>query len=55
MKATVTVTLEVETNLDLRTLDDRVENFIDPARLEAELLGGERVRVKRTMIEVTKG
>lgn len=48
----VTVTLEVETNLDARALERRVENFIDPDRFESELLGNEFVTFRNTTILV---
>lgn len=51
-KRIVTVTLEVATNLDPETLEDRIGNFLDPGRLRSELLDGERVRFKNTAIAV---
>lgn len=52
-RASVVIHLEVDTNLDASTLEDRLENFLDPERLGSELLGGEVVRLRDTSIEVT--
>lgn len=52
-RRTVSITIEVDTNLDARTLEDRLENFLDPSRLSDELLDGERVRFRDTSIEVS--
>lgn len=52
VKRRVVITLEVVTNLDDCTLERRVENFLDPERLASELLGGEKIRMRGTTIEV---
>jgi hypothetical protein len=52
-RRTVSITIEVDTNLDAGTLEDRLENFLDPSRLAEELLDGERVRFRETSIEVS--
>lgn len=45
---------KVVTNLDEHTLEDRIENFLDPERLASELLCGEKVRMINTQIEVQR-
>jgi hypothetical protein len=51
-RRTVRITLVVQSNLDSHTLEDRLENFLDPERLASELLDGERIRMRKTDIEV---
>lgn len=51
-RVSVRIDLEVDTNLDAATLERRLENFLDPERLDSELLAGEVVRMRDTSIEV---
>jgi hypothetical protein len=48
----ITIRIEVDTNLDPSTLEERIVNFLDPARLATELLGKERVRFRNTEVDV---
>lgn len=51
-RRTVTIIVEIDTNLDAARVVERFENFLDPERLASELLGGETVRFRETTIEV---
>lgn len=50
----VQVALQVMTNLDDRTLDDRLENFLCQEQLEQGLLDEERIELRTTSIEVER-
>jgi len=46
----ITITLDVSTDLDVDTIERRLETFLDPADLNAQLLDGETIVVKETSI-----
>ncbi len=48
----VVITLELDTNLDARTLERRLESFLDPQELQAQLLDDEHIDVQDTHIDV---
>ncbi len=50
----ITITLDVVTDLDADTLERRLETFLDPADLNAQLLDDERIEVKQTLIVVSE-
>lgn len=53
-KYRIVITLDVvATDLDAETIQRRMETFIDPADLNAQLLDGERIDVQETCIEVS--
>lgn len=51
-RLSVRIDLEVDTNMDAATLEKRLESFLDPERLDSELLEDEVVRMRETQIEV---
>lgn len=51
-RVSVRIDWEFDTNLDDATLRERLENFLDPERLDSELLEAEVVRTRETAIEV---
>lgn len=52
MQRRIIITLDVETNCDADTLERRLESFLDPAELTAQLLDDEQIIVENTHIDV---
>ena len=51
MKASVTITIDVDTTMDLHTLEARLETLIDPEAFEQQLLGDESCTFIHTTID----